>query len=114
MVDRRSGAVVLALVAFVFLIVAHADAGTLWSFGKHDSWAREGYTSPHRLGGSEFSPTGDPDEIATVRPRDSGRLNGDIVDPYESIIFRDVWATGLAGSHSALFHYLAHLLQVAW
>jgi len=114
MVDRRTGAVALALLAFVFLIVAHADAGTFWSTDRHETWASEGYSSPQRLSGSVFSTTGDPDEIATVRPRDSGRLDGDSGRLLDPRIYRHLWVTGIVRSHSALFGYIAHFFQVAW
>jgi hypothetical protein len=112
MVHRRTGVVVLALLTLVFLIVSHADSMTMSTFAKHEFPVRGEFTTPHRLSGSVFSPTGDPDEIATCNPPGGGRMNGEIGDLIDAQLGGYGWANNRVGVCSALLRYFVYFFRV--
>jgi hypothetical protein len=112
MVGRRTGVTVLALLALVFLFTSQADSMTLPSFTKHEVWVRNESTFTHRHGGSVFSPTGDPDEIAAINPPGFGRLNGERGDLIDAQLAHSSWATNFVGVNSAFLRYLVHFFQM--
>jgi len=108
MVYRRIGVAVLALLALVFLISSHVDSMAMSSIAKHESWAGDEFSYPHRLSGSVFSPTGDPDEIATVNPRGGGRMNGEFGDLIDTHVVGGDWLRSRPGTWSIFLHYLLY------
>jgi hypothetical protein len=112
MVHRRTGVVVLTLLTLLFLLTSHADSMTTSSFAKHEFPVRGEFTTPHRLSGSVFSSTGDPDEIATYNPPGGGRMNGEISDLIDAQLGGADWANNRVGVCSAFLRYLVYFFRV--
>ena len=112
MVCHRTGVVVLAFLALVLLISSRADSMWLPTSAKHEFGAGTEFTSPHRQGGSVLSPTGDPDEIATVNPRGGGRMSGTFGGIIDVQPGRSGWLNDRVGVWSACLRHLVYRFQV--
>ena len=112
MIHRKTGMAVLALLALIFMITSCADSMAASLLINHEFWAKHELTSPYRFSGSVFSPTGDPDEIATAIAPDGRRLTGEIGDLIDAQPGENSWLSNRVAVRSAILRYLVHCFQV--
>ncbi|MCX5800240.1 MAG: hypothetical protein NTX17_02490 [Candidatus Eisenbacteria bacterium] len=112
MIHRRTGVAVLAFLALIFMITSCADSVAASSFVRHESWAKHELTSPHRFSGLVFSPTGDPDEIATAICPGGKGLTGETGDLIDAQPAENGWLSGRVAVRSAILRYLVRCFQV--